>query len=48
MKIFLIGMPGSGKTTALTNSVNTVWAEVAEELGSGTMYDYMEKFGFKR
>ena len=33
-------------TTALTNSVNTVWAEVAEELGSGTMYDYMEKFGF--
>jgi peptidoglycan glycosyltransferase len=33
-------------TTALTNSVNTVWAEVAETLGSDTMYDYMEKFGF--
>jgi len=33
-------------TDALTNSVNTVWAEVAEELGSETMYDYMEKFGF--
>jgi peptidoglycan glycosyltransferase len=33
-------------TTALTNSVNTVWAEVAENLGSGTMYDYMERFGF--
>jgi peptidoglycan glycosyltransferase len=33
-------------TEALTNSVNTVWAEVGEELGSATMYDYMEKFGF--
>ncbi len=33
-------------TTALTNSVNTVWAEVGEELGSDTMYEYMERFGF--
>ena len=33
-------------TTALTNSVNTVWAEVGEKLGKGTMGDYMEKFGF--
>ena len=33
-------------TTALTNSVNTVWAEVAEKLGKGTMAEYMEKFGF--
>jgi peptidoglycan glycosyltransferase len=33
-------------TTALTNSVNTVWAEVAEELGSDTIYEYMERFGF--
>ncbi len=33
-------------TTALTNSVNTVWAEVGEELGSETMYEYMERFGF--
>ncbi len=33
-------------TFALTNSVNTVWAEVAETLGKGTMADYMEKFGF--
>ena len=33
-------------TTALTNSVNTVWAEVSEKLGSGTMYDYMDRFGF--
>ena len=33
-------------TEGLTNSVNTVWAEVGEELGPGTMLDYMEKFGF--
>ena len=33
-------------TTALTNSVNTVWAEVAEKLGKETMADYMRKFGF--
>jgi penicillin-binding protein A len=33
-------------TDALTNSVNTVWAEVAEKLGKQTMADYMRKFGF--
>ncbi len=33
-------------TTALTNSVNTVWAEVGEEIGSETVYEYMERFGF--
>jgi penicillin-binding protein A len=33
-------------TEALTNSVNTVWAEVAEKLGRETMAEYMEKFGF--
>jgi peptidoglycan glycosyltransferase len=33
-------------TEALTNSVNTVWAEVAENLGKDTMYKYMERFGF--
>jgi len=33
-------------TFALTNSVNTVWAEVAEKVGKRTMADYMEKFGF--
>jgi penicillin-binding protein A len=32
--------------TALTNSVNTVWAEVAEKLGKETMAEYMDKFGF--
>jgi len=33
-------------TFALTNSVNTVWAEVGEKLGKKTMAGYMEKFGF--
>ena len=31
---------------ALTNSVNTVWAEVAVKLGKDTMAEYMRKFGF--
>lgn len=35
-------------TQALTNSVNTVWAEVAEKLGRGTMVRYMRRFGFYR
>jgi peptidoglycan glycosyltransferase len=33
-------------TDALTNSVNTAWASVAEELGKETMAEYMRKFGF--
>jgi penicillin-binding protein A len=33
-------------TFALTNSVNTVWAEVGEKLGKDTMAEYMERFGF--
>jgi peptidoglycan glycosyltransferase len=33
-------------TTALTNSVNTVWAQVAMKLGPEVMGDYMERFGF--
>jgi peptidoglycan glycosyltransferase len=33
-------------TTALTYSVNTVWAQVAESLGRGTMTRYMKRFGF--
>ena len=33
-------------TTALTNSVNTVWAQVAVDLGGETMQRYMERFGF--
>jgi len=33
-------------TTALTKSVNTVWAEVAEKLGKERYAEYMERFGF--
>jgi penicillin-binding protein A len=33
-------------TTALTNSVNTVWAQVGVRLGGRTMQEYMERFGF--
>ena len=33
-------------TQALTHSVNTVWAEVGENLGKDTMYRYMKRFGF--
>ncbi len=35
-------------TTALTHSVNTVWAEVGEKLGKSVMYRYMRRFGFDR
>jgi penicillin-binding protein A len=33
-------------TSALTYSVNTVWAQVAERLGRSTMTKYMKRFGF--
>ncbi len=33
-------------TTALTYSVNTVWAQVAEQLGRPLMTRYMKRFGF--
>lgn len=33
-------------TDALTNSVNTVWAEVAETIGPEVLLDTMAKFGF--
>jgi peptidoglycan glycosyltransferase len=33
-------------TTALTYSVNTVWAQVAEQLGRPTVTSYMQRFGF--
>lgn len=33
-------------TDALTQSVNTVWAQVAEQVGRPTMTTYMQRFGF--
>jgi peptidoglycan glycosyltransferase len=35
-------------TDALTHSVNTVWATVAERLGKRSMYSYMRRYGFNR
>ena len=31
---------------ALTHSVNTYWAQVGEQLGTETMFEYMDRFGF--
>src|SRR5690606_19114714 len=31
---------------ALTNSVNTYWAQVGEQLGAETYIEYMKRFGF--
>lgn len=33
-------------TSALTNSVNTVWAQVGEKTGAETLFEYMERYGF--
>jgi penicillin-binding protein A len=35
-------------TTALTNSVNTWWAQAAEKIGKDTMFKYMDRFGFNQ
>jgi penicillin-binding protein A len=35
-------------TTALTNSVNTWWAQAGERLGTETMLRYMDRFGFSQ
>ena len=32
--------------TALTNSANTFFATLGETIGSGTLFEYMERFGF--
>ena len=37
-----------GMEEALTNSVNTYWAQVGEDLGTDTMYEYMDRFGFNQ
>jgi len=35
-------------TDALTNSVNTVWAQVGETIGRRTLIEYMNRFGFNQ
>ena len=34
--------------TALTHSVNTYFAQVGEQLGNDTMFEYMDRFGFNK
>jgi penicillin-binding protein A len=35
-------------TKALTNSVNTVWGTVGEDVGKNTLFEYMRRYGFYR
>ena len=35
-------------TTALTYSINTVWAQVAQKVGASTLQNYMNRLGFYR
>jgi len=35
-----------GLDTALTNSVNTWFAQLGEDVGSDTLFEYMDRFGF--
>ena len=35
-------------TDALTNSVNTVWGQVGEQIGRNTLVEYMNRFGFNQ
>jgi penicillin-binding protein A len=35
-------------TDALTNSVNTVFGKVGEQVGRGTLLEYMDRFGFNQ
>jgi len=38
--------PGLTLNDALTNSVNTYFAQVGEKVGEDTLFEYMERFGF--
>ena len=38
--------PGATLDTALTNSVNTWFAQLGQRLGEDTLFEYMERFGF--
>ena len=37
---------GVGLDTALTNSINTWFGQLGEQLGNDTLFEYMERFGF--
>jgi peptidoglycan glycosyltransferase len=38
--------PGATLDTALTNSVNTWFGQLGQQLGNDTLFEYMERFGF--
>lgn len=40
--------PGETMEDALTNSVNTYFAQVGERVGAETLLDYMKRFGFEK
>ena len=40
--------PGETMEDALTNSVNTYFAQVGERVGSDTLIEYMKRFGFEQ
>lgn len=37
---------GAGLDTALTNSINTWFGQLGQQLGNDTLFEYMERFGF--
>jgi peptidoglycan glycosyltransferase len=43
---FGISWPGATLDTALTNSVNTWFGQLGQQLGQATLFEYMERFGF--
>jgi peptidoglycan glycosyltransferase len=43
---FGISWPGATLDTALTNSVNTWFGQLGQQLGEDTLFEYMERFGF--
>jgi peptidoglycan glycosyltransferase len=43
---FGISWPGATLDTALTNSVNTWFGQLGQQLGEDTLLEYMERFGF--
>jgi penicillin-binding protein A len=43
---FAEDFPGATLDTALTNSVNTWFGQLGQQLGNDTLFEYMERFGF--
>jgi peptidoglycan glycosyltransferase len=43
---FGLDFPGATLDTALTNSVNTWFGQLGQQVGNETLFEYMERFGF--